>query len=96
MGQAKEYECHRGLDRLKVKVLYFASSREIASASAEGIDLPNGSNLGDLARDMFKRHPGLKKLEKSIKFSINFDVAESDAALKDGDEVGVLPPVAGG
>lgn len=96
MVQAQEHECDWGLNRLRVRVLYFASAREIASKSSEGMDLPAGSSLRDLARDLISRHPRLKKLERSIKFSINFDVAEPDAVLEDGDEVGVLPPVAGG
>ena len=81
---------------MKVRVLYFASSRDLASTPAEALAVPEGSSLGGLADAIFRLHPALGKQRSSIKFSVNLDVVGMDTPLKDGDEVGVLPPVAGG
>jgi molybdopterin converting factor subunit 1 len=81
---------------MKVKVLYFALARDLASKSAETFSLPDGASVGDVAIEVTKRHPALKALGSSAKFSLNLVVAERDAPLREGDEVGVLPPVAGG
>jgi molybdopterin converting factor subunit 1 len=81
---------------LNVKVLYFASARDLASTSAETLTVPEGYSLAGLASTIFRLHPALGKQRSSVKFSVNFDVVGTDSQLKDGDEVGVLPPVAGG
>jgi molybdopterin converting factor subunit 1 len=81
---------------MKISVLYFASARDLASTRAETLTVPEGSSLGGLAAAIFRLHPALGRQKSSVKFSVNFDVVEADTPLKDGDEVGVLPPVAGG
>jgi len=52
--------------------------------------------VGDLAKEVQRVHPSLKILKNSAKFSVNLMVVDSDTILKDGDEVALLPPVAGG
>jgi molybdopterin converting factor subunit 1 len=81
---------------MNVKVLYFASARDLASTSAETLTVPEGYSLDGLASTIFRLHPALGKQRSSVKFSVNFEVVGSDVRLEDGDEVGVLPPVAGG
>ena len=60
------------------------------------LSLPEGSSVGDLVREALRLHPPLKALTGAAKFSVNLDVVPSDTKLQDGDEVGFLPPVAGG
>ncbi|MDG6963840.1 MAG: MoaD/ThiS family protein [Nitrososphaerota archaeon] len=79
-----------------MKVRYFALARELASAESEAVTVPERSSVRDLARMLEEAHPALSSLRGSLKFSVNFDVAEPGTALNEGDEVGVLPPVAGG
>ncbi|HMD78940.1 MAG TPA: MoaD/ThiS family protein [Nitrososphaerales archaeon] len=79
-----------------VRVLYFAVARELASKSVETFTLSEGSSVGDLAKEVQKTHPALKTLRNSAKFSVNLAVVDDSTILKNGDEVGVLPPVAGG
>jgi molybdopterin converting factor subunit 1 len=81
---------------LNVKVLYFASARDLASTSAETLAVPEGSSVGRLASTIYRLHPALGKQKSSLKFSVNLDVVGAGRSLHEGDEVGVLPPVAGG
>ncbi len=79
-----------------VRVLYFASARDLASTGAESLSLPEGASVLALEGEILKLHPGLRPLRKSIRFSVNFKVVAEGTPVQEGDEVGVLPPVAGG
>ena len=46
--------------------------------------------------EVVRLHPGLRGLRRSIRLSVNLEVVDGEVTLHDGDEVGVLPPVAGG
>jgi len=79
-----------------VKVLYFASAQGLANLKSEEMLLGDGSSVKDMAAKMLKLHPALKTIAPTIRYSVNFELAEANAKLRDGDEVAVLPPVAGG
>ena len=79
-----------------VKVRYFAGAHDIAAVEAEPLKVRQGASVRDLADEIVKLHPGLAKLRSSVRFSVNMEVAGEGRTLRDGDEVGVLPPVAGG
>lgn len=77
-------------------MVYFAEARDFASTRSEALPIEEGSSVKDLAAEVMKHHPSLKTLEHSVRFSVNFEVVGQNTALHEGDEVGVLPPVAGG
>lgn len=81
---------------MNVKVLYFAGARDLASKSAETLSLPDDASVRTLEGEILRLHPGLSTLRKSIRYSVNLSVVTDGARIKEGDEVGVLPPVAGG
>ena len=81
---------------MNVKVLYFASAQGLANLKSENMRLKEGSTVRDAATEILRLHPDLKSIEQTIRYSVNFEIAESNASLHDGDEVAVLPPVAGG
>ena len=80
----------------KVRVLYFANARELASRRLESLTLPEGMSLEKLVEHVFQLHPGLKPFRSTVRFSINRELVENSVIIRDGDEIGVLPPVAGG
>ncbi len=79
-----------------VKVLYFAAAQDLVSRKSEEIEMARGASVHHLAAEILRIHPPLNTLMGSIRFSVNLEVSAEDAKLRDGDEVGVLPPVAGG
>ena len=79
-----------------VKVLYFAGARDLASKGDERVEMEDGARLEDLAAMVLLAHPALRRMGRSVRFSVNLEVADGEAPLKEGDVVGVLPPVAGG
>lgn len=81
---------------VKVKVLYFAQAREIIGKYAEYFSLEMPTTAGGLLGRVIESHPSLLPLRPSLRVSINQELAEEGARINDGDEVGILPPVAGG
>ena len=79
-----------------VKVLYFASAQGLTGLKSESIRLKEGSTVKVMAVEMLRLHPSLESLEPTIRYSVNFEVADRNQPLHEGDEVAVLPPVAGG
>ena len=66
-----------------------------------------GATVGDVIEDLEKRHPGLKDRlldEKGVRRFINIYVGEEDVRftgglsteLKGGDQISIIPAIAGG
>ena len=81
---------------MRVSVVYFALAQDLAAKAREVLSVSEGASLGTLVAEIMKLHPHLKDLRGSVRFSVNMAIAEIESRLKEGDEVGVLPPVAGG
>lgn len=81
---------------MRVRVLYFASARDAAAVGSESMQLRDGASVNELAAEIMKAHPAFGKLAGSVRFSINLELVSQRTVLHDADEVGVLPPVAGG
>ncbi len=81
---------------MQIKVLYFATCADIVGNREQTIDLPPGSVLDDLIQAVISEHPRLAPVRQSAMISLNQEYANGDAALSDGDEVALIPPVSGG
>ena len=75
---------------------YFAAARDAAARGGESLVLADGTSVVDLSDELCRLHPALRKLARSVKFSVNLEVVEPGTVLHESDVVGVLPPVAGG
>ena len=90
----------------QVKVLFFASAREAAGTSSVTITLESkkeegsGVEIGSTARSLVAQlsatYPYLDFEKDQISVAVNKRYIEEDVVLKDGDEVALLPPIAGG
>ena len=80
----------------RVKVIYFAGARDIVEKQAEFIEAGANPTATAVLQLLVSLHPGLKPMARSLRLSVNQEIAEPGHRIKDGDEVGVLPPVAGG
>jgi len=81
---------------MKVKVLLFGSLREEAGRPELDVDLAEGAQLVDLRRTLEQRIPAVEKFGERLRLAVNLDMAGEDHVLAEGDEVALLPPVAGG
>ena len=81
---------------MRVTVRLFAQLRDITGAAELARDIPPGSTIGSVWRELATDFPGLEPYERSISSAVNLDYARMDTELRDGDEVAFLPPVSGG
>ena len=79
---------------MRIRVRLFAAYRETAGEGELELELPEGATVGDAARALEARFPGLALGEGMA--AVNAEFAGRDAPLKDGDELAFLPPVSGG
>ena len=77
-------------------VRLFARLRDIAGAAELLRDVPAGSTIGTIWRDLVGEFPELGGYERSISSAVNADYARMDHAVHEGDEIAFLPPVSGG
>jgi molybdopterin converting factor small subunit len=79
-----------------VIVLYFAGARDAVGKKKELLDLDGRATAGEMLNRITKMHPALLPMKGSLRLSVNQEVVGSAASVVEGDELGVLPPVAGG
>ncbi len=83
---------------MKVTVKLFANLKGIAGSDTVELQLDDNKKIVDLLAEITKILPPLKDVLESRKVfvSLNQEMAQKDDILKDGDEVGLLPPFSGG
>jgi len=88
--------CWYAFPRMKVKVVYFGALKDLAGRGNETLDVPEGTTTVGLFQELQTRIAGLAGYARSAAISVNLEYAPTEQPLKDGDEVGILPPVSGG
>jgi len=81
---------------MRVTVRYLGMLREIAGRDGEPFELPDGASLGELYAALQARLPRLQSLRQAIALAVNYEYSQSEARLREGDEVALIPPVSGG
>ncbi len=80
---------------MTVTVRLFASYAEILGESHLDLTLADGSTVADVVRSL-NGMPGGNRLPPSPLVAVNFSYAHPAMMLANGDEVAIIPPVAGG
>jgi sulfur-carrier protein len=81
---------------MRVRSLFFASYRDLAGAPELDVHLDAPAAVADLVAHL--RQPGspLAALPEHPAVAVNMEYAPLATALRDGDVVAFIPPVAGG
>lgn len=79
-----------------IRVRYFAGARDIAGQDSEVVALTGVATVKNLLQKLAERHPDLSPHLTRIRVAINDNFAELTDSIRDGDEVVLIPPVAGG
>ena len=77
------------------RVRLFGVHRESAGTPALDIELTPGSTVGDL-RAALASHPSIGSSLMVSAVAVNHVYASDDRTISEGDEVALIPPVAGG
>lgn len=81
---------------VKITLKLFGSLREAVGESTIPLELDDDARVADARAWLAKRNPLVDQLGDRLAASVNLEIASPDQALRDGDEVAFLPPVAGG
>jgi molybdopterin converting factor small subunit len=81
---------------MKVRVQFYAQSRDLAGVREQDFDLAEGSTVGDLLDQIYMQHPALRTHDKSILTGVGVEFVDRNCRLKPGEEISIMPPVQGG
>ena len=81
---------------ITLRVLFFASCRDIVGEREREITIREGATVVDLVEAIGDDHPKFRTLAPSLMVSVNQDYVDRTQPLCDGDEVAFIPPVSGG
>ncbi len=80
---------------MTVTVLLFASYAESVGASSIDVELPSGATVADVIGSV-RELPGAGRLPREPLVAVNERYAARHDVVHAGDEVAIIPPVAGG
>lgn len=81
---------------MRITVVYLGGSRGQTGRDKEELDLPAGASVGQAAEEVLRRYPKLAPLAHSVRWARNYEFVSAEEPLAEGDELALLPPVAGG
>jgi molybdopterin converting factor subunit 1 len=79
---------------MRIKVLFFASFREIVGTNSMELELDDGGTTANVFATICEQYPLLQ--QGSVAIAVNKSYITDTVKLKDGDEVALLPPISGG
>lgn len=80
---------------MRVRTCLFATYREMAGTDELDLELPDGATARDVVETLRARK-GMDRLPAEPALAVNRVYAALSTPLSEGDEVALLPPVAGG
>lgn len=80
---------------MRVTILLFANHRELVNAASLDLELPADATVRE-AVERLRSLPGLASLPAEPTVAVNREYASLERDLKPGDEVALIPAVAGG
>lgn len=81
---------------MRVRVLLFATLKDLVGAPEITWSGRPGSTLADLLADLEVRYPALAHHRRTTLLAMNHEFADPTTPLSEGDEVALMPPVSGG
>lgn len=79
-----------------VKVLFFGMLKDVAGRSADQVEFPEGTTLGDVFDHYAGRYPKLREYAGSIVIARNQEFSNWTQIVSPDDEIAFMPPVSGG
>jgi molybdopterin converting factor subunit 1 len=81
---------------MQIRVLFFGTLKDMTGQANDALTLQPGATVSDVLAHYRAKYPRLEQYANALAVSVNQEYAARDAALHEGDEVGLLPPVSGG
>jgi len=81
---------------MQIQVLYFAVFRERIGRDGEPLELADGATVAAAIDALAARHPVIAQLRGRFRIAVEQDFVDDRHVLHAGDELALIPPVAGG
>lgn len=81
---------------MTVRVLFFSVLKDITHVAEMPLECPQGMRMADLLENLYQRWPRLREWDGSVLLALDQTYVKRDAALHEGAEVAIMPPVQGG
>lgn len=81
---------------MKIQMKYFALCHDLFGRREETMTASEGALLSDVLQLLEAEKPELAKFYGAMKMAVNWEYVPRETPLCDGDEVALIPPVAGG
>jgi MoaE-MoaD fusion protein len=81
---------------MHVRLLFFATLKDIIGAREMQLDVPAGSTVADVLTHLEGSYPRMKDYRPVVLTAVNEEYVERGTRIEDGDEVAIFPPVSGG
>ncbi len=79
-----------------ITLKFFGPLRELTKLDEVEIEIQENARVEDLVGLVGEQYPGIRDHLKVVSFSVGNEYAPKGTKLKDGDTVGLLPPISGG
>ena len=79
-----------------VRLRFFARYADLVGREEMELDLPLPATVADVVRQAKDQLPAARQLPERPLAAVNLRHVQLEAAVRDGDEVALLPPLAGG
>jgi len=82
--------------KMQVRLLFFASLKDIVGSRQLQLDLPHGATVDDLLTRLEAQYPRMKEYRPVVLTAVNEEYVDQRTPIQEGDEVAIFPPVSGG
>ena len=80
---------------MNINILAFGIAKDIINSQTLGLEIQDGTTVGDLKMKLISQFPDFEKL-RSLSIAVNEAYQEDDFVLSEKDEIVIIPPVSGG
>ena len=82
---------------MRVKIVFYGGlQRDVGVKEQELQFAQSALTVGELNKQVAGRYPILRSKLESVVYAVGDEIVDVDHPVRDGDEVGLLPPVSGG
>lgn len=81
---------------MRIQILYFAFFRERIGLDEEWLEVPESASITDALDLLCEKHAAIAAMRGKFRSALNQDMVDEKSKLSDGDELALIPPVAGG
>ena len=81
---------------MQVRLLFFATLKDIVGSRELRLDVPQGSTVGDVWNQLERTYPRMKDYRLIVLTAVNEEYVHKSAGISEGDELALFPPVSGG